>query len=265
MMKKYGILGTGTTSKGVIEDALNELGSDNEFVVGCETKPTAGKTRVLDWLTDMEAPYRIVYKENAPSKYIEASTGEYPTGSTSIDEKVIGMLKKVNGTLLLLWDNDDVEETERICFLAADNGIKILDLTNGLVPIEVESDGPKEEPAEEKVVLADEVEVEPFSEKELMSMSIGVLRNNAKAQGVQVTPEMSKEQLVDAILGKEVEDILPPIDLGTFKIVSTRATLTTNESETCMLTVVFPNGIVMSRPATVYEAKQLFGFEPTTL
>jgi hypothetical protein len=264
MMKTYGILGTGTTSKGVIEDALNELGSDNEFVVGCEPKPAEGKSRVLDWLVGIEAPYRIVYKESAPEKYIEPANGEHPSGSSSIDEKVVSMLKKSKGTLLLLWDEEAVEKMERICFLAADNGVKILDLTNGLVPIQVEGDTPKEE---EVSVPTEEIEVEPFSEDDLLSMPISVLRNTAKNLGID-TAKMPKEDIVKAILNnsdkKEEEEILPPIDLGTFKIVSTRATVSTNESETCMLTVVFPNGIIMSRPANVSEAKQLFGFEPTT-
>lgn len=273
MLKKYGILGSGITSKNVIEDALNELGVDNDFIVTCGAKPSESEARVINWLIDMEVNYEIIHAGNAPAKFIESASVEQLEASPA--REMIHQLAKKKGTLLLLWDDTQAPVMEEICFDAADAGVPILDLTNGLVPIVVELDESIEKP---KPVQTEEVEIEAFTREEMLSMSIGVLRRTAKSQGIQVGTSMSKEQIVDAILNDtpmpdpiiedtEVEevDILPPIDLGTFKIVSTRATLTTNESETCMLTVVFPNGIVMSRPATAYEAKQLFGFEPTTL
>jgi hypothetical protein len=109
-------------------------------------------------------------------------------------------------------------------------------------------------------------------------MSIGVLRKNAKAQGIQVGTTMTKEQIVDAILNDvpmpdpiiedtEVEEveILPPIDLGTFHVVSSAQNdrAVTNSYDTCMLTATFPSGVIMSRPANVEEVKQLFGFGAT--
>lgn len=267
MLKKYGIIGSGTTSKNVIEDTLNELGVDNDFIVACNAKPSESEARVLNWLIDMEVNYEIVHAGNAPTKFIEKASVERLTSNPA--RELTHYLSKTKGTLLLLWDNDLVPEMEEICFDAADGGVPILDLTNGLVPIVVDTtteDKPEPVPTEE-------VEIEPFSRSEMLSMSIGVLRKTAKSQGIHVGTSMTKEQIVDAILNdvpapepviEDEEEMLLPIDLGTFKVVSTSATLTTNESEACMLTVVFPNGMIMSRPATVYEAKQLFGFEPTT-
>lgn len=270
MLNTYAVLGTGDTSKGIIEDSLRELSSGGAFIVTATTKLSASEKRVLDWVSDNEVPYVLIHNQEAQDKYVDHADVVYEFAEEEFVTKSLKLLAKSSGTLLLLWDENRNREMEDICLQAADLGIKILDLTNGLVPITVEAED-KPEPVH--VAPAEEVEVEPFSREEMLSMSIGVLRKSAKAQGVEVTPNMTKVQIVDAILNTpdvvepeiaEEEEILPPIDLGTFKIVSTRATVSTSESETCMLTVVFPNGIIMSRPANVSEAKQLFGFEPTT-
>ena len=275
MLKKYGILGSGDASDNVIEDALIEIGDDNEFIVGCPPKPSKGIARAIDWLIDNEVKYAIVCTEGAPSRFIDnASHCEYRSAD-QIEQRVLAMLQKTKGTLLLLWDKDKDSEMEKICFDAADVGVLIRDLSNGLSPLWVESD---EQPAQppavaERHIPTAEIEVEPFSRDEMLSMSIGVLRKTAKAQGLDVKDTMSKEDLVNAIMyaesineGEQEEDYLPPIDLGTFHIVSsaTNQRAITSSTETCMLTAVFPSGVIMSRPATVYEVKTLFGFESLT-
>ena len=101
-------------------------------------------------------------------------------------------------------------------------------------------------------------------------MSIGVLRKTAKSQGIAVDQHATKEDIVKAIMSDkpiEVEevDILPPIDLGTFHVVSSAQNdrAITSSYNTCMLTATFPSGVIMSRPANVEEVKQLFGFGST--
>jgi hypothetical protein len=271
MLKTYGILGTGNTSKNVIEDALNELGTDNNYIVTCGPKPSESEARIFEWLIGMEVPYTIVHNDRAPEKYVDAASAELVT-EKSIDDAVIKNLDKTHGSLLLLWDDAKGEQMESICIKAADLGVPILDLTNGLVPITVEGDSPKEEPTP---IPTEEVEIEPFSRDEMLSMSIGVLKKTAKSQGIQVTPSMTKETIVDAILNdkfveeiltvqEEEEDIQLPIDLGTFRIVSTGTQqIVTSSEETCMLTATFPGGMIMSRTANVEEVKQLFGYGST--
>lgn len=274
MLKKYGVLGSGNTSKNVIEDALNELGVDNDFIVTCGAKATESESRVINWLIDMEVNYEIVHAGNAPTKFIENASVEQLEVNPA--REIIRQLAKKKGTLLLLWDDTQVPVMEEICFDAADAGVTILDLTNGLVPIVVDiTSEDKPEP-----VPTEEVEIEPFSRDEMLSMSIGVLRKTAKSQGIQAGTNMTKEQIVDAILGDnqltepslqelrqqdEEEEILPPIDLGTFHVVSsaTNDRAITSSYNTCMLTATFPSGVIMSRPANVDEVKQLFGFGST--
>ena len=270
MLKKYGVLGTGRTSKNIIEDALNELGVDNNFVVTCGAKPSESESRVINWLIDMEVDFMLTHNGKAPAEFIEKASIERLDANPARD--MIHYLSKTNGTLLLLWDDTLVPEMEEICFDAADAGVPILDLTNGLVPIVVDIT-PEDKPAP---VPTEEVEIEPFSRSEMLSMSIGVLRKTAKSQGIHVGTNMTKEQIVDAILNDvpdpiiedtEVEEveILPPIDLGTFHVVSSAQNdrAVTNSYDTCMLTATFPSGVIMSRPANVEEVKQLFGFGST--
>jgi len=274
VLKKYGVLGTGRTSKNIIEDALNELGVDNDFVVTCGAKPSESESRVINWLIDMEVNFMLTHNGKAPAEFIEKASVERLDANPARD--MIHYLSKTKGTLLLLWDDSLVPEMEEICFDAADAGVPILDLTNGLVPIVVDIT-PEDKP---EPVPTEEVEIEPFSRDEMLSMSIGVLRKTAKSQGIQAGTNMTKEQIVDAILGDnqltepslqelrqqdEEEEILPPIDLGTFHVVSsaTNDRAITSSYNTCMLTATFPSGVIMSRPANVEEVKQLFGFGAT--
>ncbi len=274
MLKKYGVLGTGRTSKNIIEDALNELGVDNDFVVTCGAKPSESESRVINWLIDMEVNFMLTHNGKAPAEFIEKASVERLDANPARD--MIHYLSKTNGTLLLLWDDALVPEMEEICFDAADAGVPILDLTNGLVPIAVDIT-PEDKPTP---VQTQEVEIEAFTREEMLSMSIGVLRKTAKSQGIQAGTGMTKEQIVDAILSDnqltepslqelrqqdEEEEILPPIDLGTFHVVSsaTNDRAITSSYNTCMLTATFPSGVIMSRPANVEEVKQLFGFGAT--
>lgn len=269
MLKKYGILGSGTAADNVIEDGLTEIGEDNEFIVGCPAKPSAGMIRVLEWLIDREVRYQIICVKQTPEKFVDNASGcDYRATEEEINGRVLSRLQKENGSLLLLWDVENENAMEKVCFGAADFGVAVRDLCNGLVPLFVESD--TQTPTKEKHVPTAEIEVEPLSREELFSMPLAMLRKTAQSEGVEITEHMTKEQIVNALTHAEAvkemeEDYLPPIDLGTFRIISTRESVITTKEETCMLTVVFPSGIIMSRPATPYEAKQLFGFEPSTL
>lgn len=271
MLKKYGILGSGTAADNVIEDGLVEIGEDNEFVVGCPSKPSESMARAIDWLIDREIRYTIVCTEKAPSRFIDnASHCEYRTTDEEIEKKVLSILQKANGSLLLLWDREKNEAMEGICFAADDFGIDVRDLSNGLVPLFVAT-----EPipvSKEKHIPTAEIEVEPLSEKELRSMPIAMLHKIAKSKGLN--PDLNYETtdaLIQRLLyadsineGEQEEEYLPPIDLGTFKIVKADSVVATNGEATCMLTATFPNGSIMSRPATPYEVQQLFGFKPST-
>lgn len=263
MLTTYGVLGTGSTSKNVIEDSLNELGEDNEFLLFGERKLSASESRVLDWLCDHEVTYTVVHNTNTSESMMEFASHTIPCKSLTI-EFFLKELKKRKGVLLLLWDNDRVEEMEQIVFTAADLEIEIKDLTNGLTPIVIED----EEPEHKKPtpVPTEEVEVEPFSRKDLEGMPISVLRKNAKSTGID-TESLTKSQLVDALLKEPVSEELPPpvaTTLGNTPVTyntdvkTPRETLTAPDGD-CMVTVVLPNGTVVTTPATMAEVRVFLG------
>ena len=271
MMKTYGILGSGTTSKNVIEDALNELGEDNEFVLYGVTKMSASESRVHTWLVDHEVSYTVVHNNKTSAALMEDAS-HFVSNNVLNTDFFLKELKKRKGTLLLLWDDEAVTEMEDIVFGAADLGIKILDLTNGLTPIDVEGEEPTEEPVTAPIV--DEVEIEPFSKEELAEMPISVLRKNAKNQGMDTT-DLDKNQIIDLLIGKDMlesftgADDAPkeaaeapewaPNEVKAVSPQTTREDVLEAPEGSCMVTVVMPNGTVISTPATMAEVRLILG------
>jgi hypothetical protein len=276
MMKTYGVLGTGATSKNVIEDALNELGEDNEFLLYGAHKMSASESRVHSWVTDHEVSYTVLH-DNKTSPALMEDASAFVSVKEITNRYLLKELKKRKGTLLMLWDEENNDEMEQIVFDASDLGIKVLDLTNGLTPIGVEGDESLEEPVTE--VAVDEVEIEPFSKEELEKMPISVLKKNAKNQGMDVEFS-SKEHIIQLLIGKDMlesftgADPAPKIASDTPEVSSTvpnaittyttveegRKTVETSGEQECMVTVVMPNGTVVSTPATMAEVRLILGF-----
>jgi hypothetical protein len=263
MLTTYGVLGTGSTSKNVIEDALNELGEDNDYLLYGSHKMSGSEARVCDWLTNHEVPCTIVHDGKTSATMMES--GDHFIDCKDLNAvEFLKQLKKRKGTLLLLWDDERIDEMEEIVFKATDLGIEIKDLTNGLTPIVVE--GSEEEPAEKPApVQVDEVEIEPFSRKELEEMPITVLRKNAKNHGI-TTDGLSKAQLVDALLGEDGEEAPAPVESSITATVPSvqysapaRAHIETDDEKECMATIVLPNGTIVSTPITMAEAKMILG------
>jgi hypothetical protein len=251
MLTTYGILGTGSTKKNVIEDALNELGEDNEFFVYGVHKLSASEGRVHDWLTDHEVPYTVVHNTETSTALMENALHFVSNKSLNV-EFFLKELKKRKGVLLLLWDEENNEEMENIVFTATDLGIEIKDLTNGLVPIVVETNVTE---VKEKV-QKEEVEIEPFTKKELQDMPISVLKKSAKNQNIDAS-YMSKEQIINHLLGDIPE--VPEVKSVSTTPYPVRESIQTSDEKECMITVVMPNGTVVSTPATMAEVRLILG------
>lgn len=249
MMATYGIIGTGTTKKNIIEDLLNELGEDNDYLLYGSHRLSDSEVRVLDWLNNHEVSYTVVADDNTADALQEDAYHTVPC-RTLTDEFFLKELKKRKGTLLMLWDEEREKEMNRIVHIATDMGIEIKEMTNGLVPIVLE-DGPA--PAPQRVET-DEVEIEQFSREELEGMPISVLRKNAKSQNIE-TDGLSKKQLIEQLLGAEPieETVVPTIE----KVEAPRQTMQVDGE--CMVIVVMPNGTVVSTPATMGEVRTILG------
>lgn len=251
MLTTYGIMGTGPTKKNIIEDSLNELGEDNEFLLYGTHKLSASEGRVHDWLTDHEVPYTVVHN-TATSPALMENALHFVSNKTLSPEFFLKELKKRKGVLLLLWDEENSEEMEDIVFTATDLGIEIKDLTNGLVPIVVETEVAEVKEKVQKV----EVEVEPFTREELQDMPISVLKKSAKNQNIEAD-YMEKQQIINHLLGEVPTN--PEVKEVSTTPYPVRERIQTTDDKECMITVVMPNGTVVSTPATMAEVRLILG------
>jgi hypothetical protein len=129
-------------------------------------------------------------------------------------EEVIRTLAKVNGILLVMWDEENEDKMTALVTKAFDADITIKELSNGLTPIALQDTKPT------------------FSEQEFESMPSAIQKRNE-------TPAVVEQ----------VEEVVE---------VPERLQLVAPDGD-CMITVVMPNGTVISTPATMEEVRVLLG------
>lgn len=197
----YGIIGSGEANAKIIVDGLSDVNSeDTMFLIHARRKPQGSVETVYDFLADNEAKFVAYHRvdDNAPKALLEMAQSVQTTDDPA--KSIITSLKRGGGTLLLLWDEENPSASEAFAIMASDAGVPIKDLTNGLSPIVVESDE-NESPKEETVAPKNSDDApEPFTREELMSMTVAVLRRQAKALGLDMG-NATKEDLVETILG----------------------------------------------------------------
>lgn len=213
----YGVLGSGDINSKIVMDGLLDANNACEgtatFLIHARRKPQGAVTVVYDFLADNEIPFVAYHRidDNPPKALLSLAVGVQTNDDPTV--AIITSLKRGGGTLLLLWDDENAEASEKLAVMAADAGVPTKDLSDGLAPIVVESSGAPqvEEPVvEDKEVISTKVNSEDdhaivgFSREELLNMNIGVLRRQAKAVGIENIGRVAKEDIVKMILGEEV-------------------------------------------------------------
>lgn len=252
-MTHYGIIGSGTCGENIIEDGLSELGVENNvFLIYPRRGATSSEDRVYDYMMENEAEYIAYTKSNAPQVLVDNASKVFDCTGGDAWEEILNTLKSKKGILLVLWDAENEENISNFVFKAHDMGIPVKELSNGLVPIEVVAPVETEAPS-------DVVEIEPFSEDEIRSMSIGVLRKAATARGIKDVSEYSKEELVDILVDKKThKEKMEEMPKQPEPVIEQRTQIVAPDGD-CMITVVMPNGTVISTPATIEEVRVLLG------
>jgi hypothetical protein len=200
---KYGIVGSGEATASVVHAGLSDLLSKDknaEFLIHARKSPQGAVGDVYDYLIDNEVSFRAYTRidDKAPKLLLDSALDVVKT-----DDPLKSILNDAE-TILILWDEESPENSEKVCLMADAEGIAVLDLSMALTPIVIESsdEDPKEEPSPKTVPQVeeddDEAEFTPFSRAELESMTIGVLRRQAKALGIDGS-FTTKEALVNAI------------------------------------------------------------------
>lgn len=260
--KVIGVIGKGNASLNVIEDSLSELVNDSIFVLPWYGgKPDESLDRVYTAIIDFGHEYIMVGNRIPRSVLKDAKDWEDTEDANSA---VLNYVQRLAGekSLLVLWD--DAPETEDTLLKAHAIGIRLLDLTNALAPIDVvdvqEVVETPEAPAvktereqafeeaiadiygtrEEETMAEVKERIDAyqakinnpewgaFTEAELRSQPIAALRRQAKLLGVEIGKTTTKEQLIGILLnGLDDIGLVEPVT----KLPSTTLKVTVHRSE----------------------------------
>jgi len=197
----YGVLGLGSGEPRIIEDSLADLRNLEQLVLVGKRKSTDAEKVVYNWVLDNTINYTLLADMYSPKVLNENASQIVESQGNHVSE-MLEYLEANNGALLLLWDDSD--ESNEIINSAKDCGVPVYELNNGLVPVGQPVEKVKEKPV--KQVIENDVEVEPFTEDELLDMPINVLKRQIKALGFGSTPKDTKRDLVDKIIGVRDEE-----------------------------------------------------------
>jgi len=197
----YGVLGLGSGEPRIIEDSLADLRNLEQLVLVGKRKSTDAEKIVYNWVLDNTINYTLLADMYSPKVLNENASQIVESQGNHLSE-MLEYLEANNGALLLLWDDSD--ESNEIINSAKDCGVPVYELNNGLVPVGQPVEKVKEKPV--KQVIENDVEVEPFTEDELLDMPINVLKRQIKALGFGSTPKDTKRDLVDKIIGVRDEE-----------------------------------------------------------
>ena len=226
-VKKYVVIGRGDAPGDVISAGLRDLGEDTHFYVpwlgGKSTEPTAGMKKVYDFLVDDDTPFTMLAKvRDMPHPALLSNCIVVKeSGSEQPDMNFTNIPH--DATALMLWDDEQAEGHEWMACEFFDRGHPLLDLTNGLTPIEVESTTTP--PVREPDSPIQEDEIPPLTDDDMETM-----------------PEGIRKQL-DKSLGNQDEDEEESIEETTAKILQfVRKEEPTDESQFATVVVVLPTG-----------------------
>lgn len=209
----YGVLGTGSAPAKAIVASLNDIGKDQSFYIPWYGKITPGLEAVYDWVIDNNVEFTLVQDttiKKAPTVLRTLANRLFDT--ESVDQSIIKTLQPEDGHALVLWDEEDEDQSVHVAGMAITAGIPTLELTNGLVPIVFnEQDGPTEiVESDNEFVVADvqSDEIESFTREELEIMPASVVKRVATNKGF--APK-TKEEAIDALTGEDAEPETAPI------------------------------------------------------
>jgi hypothetical protein len=227
----YVIAGRGDVSSEVLAEGLLDLGRDTHFYVpwvgSQNTVPTEGMKKVYDFLVDHEATFTLIAKDrNAvhPS-LLSACVVVKESGNSSPELNFDNV--PPDATALVLWSDEFPQHSEGLVCDYFDRGHQLLDLTNGLVPIVVESEATTPPTlGTDSPALKDAMP--PLTEEDIVSMPEGVRKQLDRSLGNAAVDE----------LPNPVED--DEVEAKILQFVNREEK--TDESQFATLVVVLPTG-----------------------
>lgn len=209
MRESYGVIGSGSASRKVIESSLNDIGIEPTFIIPWYGKVTEGLETVYDWVIDNNATFSIIAKEGV--KDVPKALAKVASSVLTVDDvdsQIVKLLneREVKGLALILWDQDKESYSSSIASMAIDLNIPTLELTNGLVPIIMDEDvSTKEE--EDPGELPDIGEAD-YERETLEMMPTALVKRMAKDRGYE---PKSKEDAVNLLSNKGEQRVVSSI------------------------------------------------------
>lgn len=203
----YGVLGAGSAPAKVIVASLDDLGTNEHYVIPWYGDVSPGLEVVYDWVLDHSVQFTLVQNpdgKKAPS--VLRTMCDVLHDSQDVNASIIKMLAKNDGHALIMWDDKGEDTSFSVASQAIDAGLPTLELTNGLVPIVFDD----QEQSAESVADVDDIMVEGESDEDaptwdrgtLENMPAAVVKRMAQSAGA---PVKTKEEAIKAILGEGEE------------------------------------------------------------
>lgn len=208
MSEHYGVIGTGTAPRKVINASLDDIGLKVTYIIpwyGRGPEENSGLDFVYDWMITNDASYKVVSVLGAkPVHKSIASRAIDIIEVDDVDMSILHELKDAHGLATVLWDDRNDDYSMKIASLSIEMKLPTLELTNGLVPIILESDIPAvvEVTNTEKDDL-EELDVSSFDRETLEVMPAAHVKRLARNAGYEVK---TKEEAISALLGDTTID-----------------------------------------------------------
>ena len=207
-MGTYVIAGKGDVSPEVLEAGLKDLPHPSMFYVpwigSQNTRPTDGLRKVYDYLVDEGYDFTLLAKDKASvhPAIAEAAEGVVESGNASPELHFDAI--PPDSTALILWSDEDLRHTEGLVCEYFDRGHKLLNLTNGLHPIQVtdETTTPLEREADSPT---QKDEIPPITDEDLESMPDGVRKQLERSLGDSPASELPEDAQTDEMSVEDAE------------------------------------------------------------
>ena len=214
----HAVVGSGTAPEKVIVEGLRDALRPND-VVGLvwEGKPHETQEVIYDYVLDNDVEFILYYTDgqNPPKVFRENDHGVVQ----KVRNATVAAVKAVEGKgkVLFLWDEDADDDQIDVVADHVPAGHLILELTNGLTPIEVTVDIP--EPMDPDVPADPEEEEEEddtrFSREELETMTaVAVKRYGARVGTTAATKKGIIDELFPEGAEEPEEETVDEVDLS---------------------------------------------------
>lgn len=207
MSNQFAVVGSGSAPSKVIAEGLTDA-LDGDGAVGLiwTGKPTPGQEAVFDYVLDNEVEFTLYYEDgqNPPKVFRESDHGVVQKSRDPLGKA----LDDTTGSVLFLWDDDENPDLIEVVWGAVhQQGVPILELTNGLAPITLEEEEEEVTEAKNRYEEDDGEEEEEddtrFTKDELEVMAAAAVKRYGARIGAEAT---TKKGIIEELFPDDAEE-----------------------------------------------------------